>query len=105
MIIQDWLYEDGEDATKAAYTSKIEEIRFVAGPIIQRYNDKMEAERQAVVKAQEEAAAAKRAEEDAKKKAEEETKKAAEGPKDEDMKDADTAQPDGVGTEADGKAG
>lgn len=77
----------------------MDEIRFVAGPIIQRYNDKIEEERQAVLKAQEEAAAKKKAEAEAKKKAEEAAKKAAE-PKTEDveMKDADAeaVKPDGV---------
>ena len=68
----------------------MEEIRFVTGPIVQRYLDKIEAERQAVLKVQEEAAAKKKAEADARKKAEDEAKKAAE-PKNEDteMKDAD----------------
>ncbi|KAI9693271.1 MAG: adenyl-nucleotide exchange factor sse1 [Bathelium mastoideum] len=110
--IEDWLYEDGEDATKAIYVSKIEEIRSVAGPIIQRYNDKLEEERQARIKEEEERAAAKRAELEAKKKAEEEAKKAqqekeaaskpADGKaeageaKDTEMNDADAVQPDGV---------
>ena len=107
---QDWLYDEGEDATKAVYVSKIEEIRSVAGPIIQRYNDKIEEERQARLKEEEERAAAKRAEVEAKKKAEEEAKKAqqekeaaANGkaeaggePKDAEMNDADAVQPDGV---------
>ncbi|KKY21473.1 putative heat shock protein hsp88 [Phaeomoniella chlamydospora] len=99
---EDWLYEDGEDATKAAYVAKMDEIRFVAGPIVQRYLDKVEAERQAVLKAQEEAAAKKREEAEAKKKAEEEAKKAAEPKKGEDteMKDVDgeasSAKPDAV---------
>jgi heat shock protein 4 len=96
---QDWLYDEGEDTTKAAYVAKMDEIRFVAGPIIQRYNDKLEEERQAILKAQEEAAAKKRAEADAKKKAEEEAKKSAE-PKTEDteMTDADgeAVKPDSV---------
>ncbi|EED21621.1 Hsp70 chaperone Hsp88 [Talaromyces stipitatus ATCC 10500] len=89
---EDWLYEEGEDTTKAVYVSKMEEIRFIAGPIIQRYMDKVENERQAILKAQEEEAAKKRAEEEAKRKAEEEAKKAAEGQKtetpDAEMKDA-----------------
>jgi heat shock protein 4 len=97
---QDWLYDEGEDATKAAYVAKMDEIRFVAGPIIQRYQDKLEEERQAVLKAQEEAAAKKRAEAEAKKKAEDEAKRAAEPKKSEDteMKDADgeVVKPDGV---------
>jgi heat shock 70kDa protein 4 len=79
----------------------MDEIRFVAGVIIGRYQEKVEEERQAVLKAQEEAAAKKRAEADAKKKAEDEAKKAAEPSKsngDTDMKDADTeiANPDSV---------
>lgn len=86
------------------YTSKIEEIRFVAGPIIQRYNDKLEEERQAVTRAQEEAAAAKRAEMESKKKAEEEAKRAAEGSKDEEMQDAGATQPEGTEQPPDGKA-
>lgn len=95
--IEDWLYDEGEDATKAVYVSKIEEIRSVAGPIIQRYNDKIEEERQTVLKAQQEAAMAKQAEIEARKRAEEEKKKAAEpDAKDEEMKDADTIKPDDI---------
>ena len=75
--IEEWLYDDGEDSTKAVYISKIDEIRFSAGPIIQRYNDKREEERQALLKIQEEEAAKKKAEEEAARKAAEE-KKAAE---------------------------
>ncbi|GME41973.1 Heat shock protein HSP88 [Neofusicoccum parvum] len=78
---EDWLYEDGEDATKAVYVAKIEEIRAVAGPIVQRYNDKLMEEQEAKRKAEEEVAAAKRAEEEAKRKVEEEKKKAQEAEK------------------------
>ena len=77
----------------------MDEIRFVAGPIVARYLDKLEEERQAVLKAQEEKAAKVKAEAEAKKKAEEEAKKAAEQKKDNevpttngddvDMKDAE----------------
>lgn len=83
----------------------MDEIRFVAGPIVGRYQDKVEEERQAVLKAEEEKAAKKRAELEARKKAEEDAKKAKEGKKDEapsagkedtEMKDADVVQPDGV---------
>ena len=80
----------------------MDEIRFVAGPIIQRYQDKIEAEREAIRKAEEEATAKKRAEVEAKKKAEEEAKKAAEPKKGEDteMKDVDgehpTTKPDAI---------
>lgn len=96
-VIEDWLYDEGEDATKAVYISKIEEIRSVAGPIIQRYNDKIEEERQTVLKAQQEAAMAKQAEIEARKRAEEEKRKAAEpDAKDEEMKDVDTIKPDDI---------
>lgn len=80
-MLQDWLYEDGEDATKAVYVAKIEEIRAVAGPIVQRYNDKLMEEQEAKRKVEEEVAAAKRAEEEAKRKVEEEKKKAQEAEK------------------------
>ena len=82
----------------------MDEIKFVAGPVIQRYNDKLEEERQARLKVEEEAAAKRKAEQDAKKKAAdeakkaEEAKKAAEAPQDTEMKDADgeTVKPDSV---------
>lgn len=83
----------------------MDDIRFVAGPIVARYQDKIEAERQAVLKADEEKAAKKREELEAKKRAEEEAKKAAEPNRkdgdatvngDAEMKDADAIQPDGV---------
>ncbi|EEP78775.1 heat shock protein Hsp88 [Uncinocarpus reesii 1704] len=80
---EDWLYDEGEDTTKAVYIAKMDEIRFLAGPIIQRHLDKLEAERQA----QEEVLAKKRAEEEAKRKAEEEAKKKEAA--DTEMKDAD----------------
>ena len=70
-----------------------------AGPVVQRYNDKLEEERQARLKIEEEAAAKKRAELEARKKAEAE-KKAAEAPAqpDTEMKDAEpeTVKPDSV---------
>jgi heat shock 70kDa protein 4 len=92
----------------------MDEIRFVAGPIIQRYQDKLEAERQAILKAQEEAAAKKRAEAEAKKAAEDAKKgtPAAAEPKkqpdeDAEMKDVDageaTIKPDSVEEPADEK--
>jgi len=100
---EDWLYDEGEDATKAQYQSKIEDIRFLAGPVIQRHLDKIEEERQAILKVQEEAAAKKRAETEAKKKVDDEAKKTAEPqaeePKDTEMKDApdsETVKPDSV---------
>ena len=83
----------------------MDEIRFVAGPIVARYLDKLEEERQVVLKAQEEKAAKVKAESDAKKKADEEAKKAAEPKKeadtpatngeDVDMKDAESGKVQG----------
>jgi heat shock protein 4 len=97
---EDWLYDEGEDATKAQYQAKLDEIKFLSGPVAQRYQDKVEEERQAVLKVQEEEAAKKRAEAEAKKKAEDEAKKAAEPePKDTEMKDApdgESIKPDSV---------
>lgn len=94
------MYDEGDDATKAQYIAKMDDIKFVAGPVIQRYNDKLEEERQARLRVEEEIAAQKRAEAEAKKKAEEEAKKAAEAQKkekgDTDMKDAETVKPDEV---------
>jgi len=99
---EDWLYEEGEDTTKAVYVAKMEDIRFIAGPIIQRYMDKIEAERQAILKVQEEEAARKRAEQEAKRKAEEEAKKGEEEKKkadagDTEMKDAPATEGDKTG--------
>ncbi|KAJ5291336.1 Hsp70 chaperone Hsp88 [Penicillium angulare] len=99
MDTEDWLYEDGEDTTKSVYVAKQDDIRFIAGPIIQRYKEKADAERQAVLKAEEEAAAKRRAELDAKKKAEDEAKKAEEDSKkaegDAEMKDAPEGEAQG----------
>ncbi|KAL8811379.1 MAG: hypothetical protein Q9200_001842 [Gallowayella weberi] len=104
---EDWLYDEGEDATRGVYVAKMDEIRFVAGPIVGRYQEKIEEERQAIIKAEEEKLAKKRAEQEARKKAEEEAKKAKEekegkkaapeGTPDTEMKDAgDEVKPDGV---------
>ncbi|KAI9923783.1 hypothetical protein ASPWEDRAFT_110541 [Aspergillus wentii DTO 134E9] len=85
--LEDWLYEDGEDTTKSVYVSKMDEIRFISGPIIQRHKDKVENERLA----KEEEVAKQFAENEAKRKAEEEAKKAEEDAKtqaDAEMKDA-----------------
>ncbi|CAL8575916.1 adenyl-nucleotide exchange factor sse1, variant 2 [Xanthoria parietina] len=75
---EEWLYDEGDDATRGVYVAKMDEIRFVAGPIVGRYQDKIEEDRQAALKAEEEKLAKKRAEQEAKKKAEEEAKKAKE---------------------------
>lgn len=76
LILQDWLYDEGDDATRSVYVAKMDEIRFVAGPIVGRYLEKVEEDRQAVQKLEEEKTAKKRAEVEAKKKAEEEKKAA-----------------------------
>ncbi|KAL8673263.1 MAG: hypothetical protein Q9168_002301 [Polycauliona sp. 1 TL-2023] len=109
---EEWLYDEGDDATRGVYVAKMDEIRFVAGPIVGRYQDKIEEERQAILKAEEEKLAKKRAEQEAKKKAEDDAKKAKEekeGKKaappaeaapataDTEMKDSgDEVKPDGV---------
>jgi heat shock 70kDa protein 4 len=86
------LYEEGEDSTKAVYISKIDEIRAMAGPILQRYFDKIEADRQALqAKLDAEAAAKKATEEEARKAAEAQKGEAS---KDEEMTDAEPAKPE-----------
>ncbi|ROW15243.1 hypothetical protein VPNG_02947 [Cytospora leucostoma] len=86
---EDWLYEDGEDTTKAVYVAKIDEIRALAGPIVQRHFEKVEADREAV---QAKVEAEKAAKEEARKQAEAE--KAQGGSKDAEMADADASKPD-----------
>ena len=100
--MQDWLYEDGEDASKGVYVAKMDEIRAMAGPVTQRHFEKIEAERRAVQeRVDAEQAAKKAAEEEARKAAEaEKAEKAAQeaaangngnGNGDAEMKDADSA--------------
>jgi len=91
---EEWLYDEGDDTTKAVYIAKMDEIRALAGPIVQRHFEKVEAERQALqARLDVERAAKKAAEEEARKAAEAE--KAANGGKDEEMTDADaTPKPD-----------
>ncbi|KAK7423765.1 adenyl-nucleotide exchange factor sse1 [Neonectria magnoliae] len=90
-VTEDWLYDEGDDTTKGVYVAKIDEIRALAGPIVQRHFEKVDAERRAV----QERAEAERA---AKKAAEEEARKAAEGDKggDQEMKDADATPEEGA---------
>lgn len=54
---EEWLYEDGEDTTKAVYVSRMESLLSIGGPIRQRYLDAEEAKRQEVLKAREAAEA------------------------------------------------
>ncbi|KAK5998197.1 Heat shock protein hsp88 [Cladobotryum mycophilum] len=88
---EDWLYDEGDDATKGVYIAKMDEIRAMAGPIVQRHFDKVEAERRAQQERIEAEQAAKRAaEEEARKAAEAE--KATQGGSDQEMKDAEASQ-------------
>jgi len=91
VLFQDWLYDEGDDATKATYIAKMDEIRSLAGPIVQRHFEKVEAERQVLqARLDAEAAAKKAAEEEARKAAEaEKAAQEAANPKDEEMTDAD----------------
>jgi heat shock 70kDa protein 4 len=73
----------------------MDEIRAVAGPIVQRYFDKLEEERAAAAAAEAELAAKRAAAEEAKKAAEKEGK-SENGTKDEEMTDAETVKPDEV---------
>ncbi|KAK6437146.1 adenyl-nucleotide exchange factor sse1 [Oleoguttula sp. CCFEE 5521] len=100
--LEDWLYDDGEDATKAQYIAKQEELRASAGPIIQRFNDKRQEEADARREKQEAEAAKKREQDEANRKAAEEQKKAeaakkeaeAPAPADEEMKDVPATEGD-----------
>ncbi|SCO81271.1 probable heat shock protein Hsp88 [Fusarium oxysporum] len=90
---EDWLYEEGDDTTKGVYVAKIDEIRAMAGPIVQRHFEKVEAERQAALEKAEAERAAKKAEEDARKAAEAEKANT-----DQEMKDADAPQQETEGS-------
>jgi heat shock protein 4 len=96
--IEDWLYEDGEDASKALYVSKKEDIRSIAGPIIQRYNDKLQEEESKKREKWEKEAASKQAEIERQKREAEAKKGDAPAPeeKDAEMPDAETTKPDAV---------
>lgn len=39
---ENWLYEEGEDATKSVYVAKLEELNQVGGPVILRYREASE---------------------------------------------------------------
>lgn len=65
---EDWLYNDGEDATKAVYVARMEELRSVLAPIAQRYFDKEEEKRQSYLAAKNEAETMRRAQADLQKK-------------------------------------
>ncbi|KAH6673769.1 putative heat shock protein Hsp88 [Halenospora varia] len=90
---EDWLYDEGEDASKAVYIAKMDEIRAVAGPIVQRYFDKIEAERAEQRAAEEAEAQRKREMAEAAKQAAMAQEAAS---KDEVMTDAEATKPDEV---------
>ncbi|KAK4465276.1 putative heat shock protein Hsp88 [Cladorrhinum samala] len=81
---EDWLYDEGDDTTKAIYIAKMDEIRALAGPVVQRHFEKVEADRQALqARLEAERAAKKAAEEKATAESKQDTQK------DEEMTDAD----------------
>ncbi|PHH59011.1 hypothetical protein CDD81_3948 [Ophiocordyceps australis] len=93
---EDWLYDEGDDATKGVYVAKLEELRGMAGPIVQRHFEKVEQERLAVQERVEaERAAKKAAEEAARNKSAEADGAAQQANVDEEMKDADAAAANG----------
>ncbi|KAH8774876.1 putative heat shock protein Hsp88 [Hyaloscypha finlandica] len=91
--VEEWLYDEGDDSTKAIYISKMDEIRGLAGPIAQRYFDKVEEERQAAQAIAEAEATKKREMAEAARKAAMAQEAAN---KDEEMTDAETIKPDEV---------
>jgi len=93
---EDWLYDEGEDATKAVYVAKMDEIRAVAGPIVQRYFDKVEEERAAAQAIADAEAAKKREMAEAAKAAAIAQEAAANGTPDAEMTDAEATKPDEV---------
>ncbi|KAG9231408.1 putative heat shock protein Hsp88 [Amylocarpus encephaloides] len=93
---EDWLYDEGEDATKAVYIAKMDEIRAVAGPIVQRYFDKLEEERAAQRAVEEAEAQRKKEMAEAARAAAMAQEAAANGTKDEEMTDVETTKPDEI---------
>lgn len=91
---EDWLYDEGEDTTKAVYIAKIDEIRAVAGPIVQRYFDKVEEERAAAQAIADAETAKKREMAEAAKKAALAQEDAGKEKKDEEMTDAKDEAPE-----------
>eukprot|EP00793_Prasinoderma_coloniale_P006789 PRCOL_00001620-RA len=37
--LEDWLYDEGEDETKAVYVAKLDELRAVTDPVVERYDE------------------------------------------------------------------
>jgi heat shock protein 4 len=90
---QEWLYDEGEDTTKAVYVAKMDEIRAITGPIVQRYNDKLEEERAAAQAIADAEAAKKREMAEAAKQAAMAQEAAS---KDAEMPDLETTKPDEI---------
>lgn len=88
------MYDEGEDASKGVYVARLEALRAMAGPIVQRHFEKVEAERIAVQERVDAEQAAKRAVEEEARKAAEAEKAAQQGGSDQEMKDADAPQAD-----------
>ncbi|KAK4156232.1 heat shock protein 70 family [Chaetomidium leptoderma] len=86
---EDWLYDEGDDATKAVYIAKMEELRALAGPVVQRHFEKVEADRQAVLARVEAERAKKAAEAEARRAADGQQESANGGAKDDEMTDVD----------------
>ncbi|TWU75559.1 adenyl-nucleotide exchange factor sse1 [Metarhizium rileyi] len=93
-VAEEWLYDEGDDASKGVYIAKLDELRALAGPIVQRHFEKVEAERRAVQERIEAEQAAKRAAEEEARKASEAEKTAQQGSNDQEMKDAEAPQPE-----------
>lgn len=91
---EEWLYDEGEDTTKAVYISKMDEIRAIAGPIVQRYFDKIEEERAAAQAIADAEAAKKREMAEAAKQAA--MAQEAANNKDAEMTDAEPTKPDEI---------
>lgn len=91
---EDWLYDEGDDAAKGVYIAKLDELRALAGPIVQRHFEKVEAERRAVQERVDAEKAAKRAAEEEARKVAEAEKAAQQTGSDQEMKDADATQPE-----------
>ncbi|KAG5966752.1 Heat shock protein hsp88 [Claviceps cyperi] len=87
---EDWLYDEGDDASKGVYVAKLDELRALAGPIVQRHFEKVEAERIAV----QERAAAEQAAKKARETEPEAERATQEIGDDQEMRDVDTAQPE-----------
>ena len=92
--MQDWLYEDGYDATLGVYRAKKEELSALVGPVHQRYFEHAEAQRQKLEAELAAAAAAKKAADEAAKKEAGANEAAPEGEAaaDAEMADADPAK-------------